>query len=733
MNTNNAMKLETIYGEPVVLEGAEIKGVIHDLLSEVTIKQTYSNKEQQPIEAVYTFPMPIDAVLLNMTVQIGERALAGQIKPKKEAQERYEAAITDGDSAMMLQQVEGGMYTANVGNIGPGEKITLQMSYTTRHELNDGAVRFRLPTVIAPRYGDYANNGVEEHQIPTTSLAAENAFSFALEARGSLVSGAISSPSHKITSRKTETGIEINLANERADMDRDIIVLFKPDQPPVSCAWQGRDLEDQHAVMAFFTPVFQPAQRIARHIKLVLDCSGSMGGEKINRSRDAALAVLNDLQECDFFNITLFGSNYASAFPAMVTASQTNLHKARRVIQSMHANMGGTEMQAALEHAHRLSHPEGLPSDVLLVTDGEVTDHQAIIDSWRTRESRVFTVGIGNQVTEILLQELARTTQAACELVVLNEKIEATILRQFNRIGQPRIQRTDIVWPEDLQPESVSLPTAIFANDAFWINAQFKQVPGGKLAISLKLENGETFQQEAVIEPFETEKAESVSTVARLAASDRIHRTDNDAVIKSQAVAYQLMSSETNYIFVDIRTEKFDELPEVRKVDQMMPSGWDTAPCAGSINSFGMADLDDIDYVEVDGFEMQDSCSVPVSRSISRKSLSEPVEMFSDLHEYEIEIPEYLKQLSEHYKNPKDLLAAEQLTSITLPDDLLKFVLRFSRQKTSFQDAFIQSLIYLAKKYEDKLDKLTIRFYTKLAKQFKQTDDLQDELKFFFS
>ncbi|MDH5181606.1 MAG: VIT domain-containing protein, partial [Gammaproteobacteria bacterium] len=275
-----AMKLETIYGEPLVLEGAEINGVIHDLLSEVTVRQTYSNHEDKPIEAVYTFPMPIDAVLLNMTVQIGERTLSGRILPKKEAEERYEEAITDGNSAMMLQKVESGMYTANVGNIAPGERVSLVMTYTTRHELRDGSVRFRLPTVIAPRYGNALQAGFEEHQVPETRLAAENRFSFILTAQGKLAGGDITSPSHKLVMNKTAHGIDISLADGRATMDRDIIVVFKPELPPLSCAWQGHDLNEQTAVMAWFTPLFNPKQATARHIKLVLDCSGSMGGEK---------------------------------------------------------------------------------------------------------------------------------------------------------------------------------------------------------------------------------------------------------------------------------------------------------------------------------------------------------------------------------------------------------------------------------------------------------------------
>ena len=66
---------------------------IENLLSEVTIKQVYSNLEKVNIEAVYTFPLPLDAVLLDMTIKTKTKELQGVVIEKKEAEDRYEDAI----------------------------------------------------------------------------------------------------------------------------------------------------------------------------------------------------------------------------------------------------------------------------------------------------------------------------------------------------------------------------------------------------------------------------------------------------------------------------------------------------------------------------------------------------------------------------------------------------------------------------------------------------------------
>jgi Ca-activated chloride channel family protein len=51
--------------------------------------------------------------------------LEGVVVEKKAAEERYEDAITAGDAAVMLEQLEPGLYTMNVGNLLPNEDASV--------------------------------------------------------------------------------------------------------------------------------------------------------------------------------------------------------------------------------------------------------------------------------------------------------------------------------------------------------------------------------------------------------------------------------------------------------------------------------------------------------------------------------------------------------------------------------------------------------------------------------
>jgi len=98
------------------------------LLSEVTVTQTYENLEETNIEAVYTLPLSLDVVLMELTLELNGEILRGEVKPKNEAEADYEDAIEEGDSAVLLTQVQPGLFSVNVGNLMAGEKAKLRFA-----------------------------------------------------------------------------------------------------------------------------------------------------------------------------------------------------------------------------------------------------------------------------------------------------------------------------------------------------------------------------------------------------------------------------------------------------------------------------------------------------------------------------------------------------------------------------------------------------------------------------
>jgi Ca-activated chloride channel family protein len=219
---NEPIGMRTTRGEPVSLVGVSAKGKVAGLLFELTVEQRYRNATQSNVEAVYTFPLPHDAVLLALQVDVAGKTLAGVVVEKRAAERTYEQALDDGHTAIMLERAGDGLLTANFGNLLAGEEAVIRYAVAQLLRFDGAGVRLTVPTVIAPRYGDPAACGLQEFQAPVHDLAVEYPFSLAIELRGALAGGEFDSPTHGIGVARDADRALVTIDAE-ASLDRDFV------------------------------------------------------------------------------------------------------------------------------------------------------------------------------------------------------------------------------------------------------------------------------------------------------------------------------------------------------------------------------------------------------------------------------------------------------------------------------------------------------------------------------
>jgi Ca-activated chloride channel family protein len=442
-----AAVLEPIGDACIVLESVEVDAGLTGLYSNVEISQTYRNIEDANIEAVYTFPLPLDAVLLDLVLELNGKTLRGVVQPKKEAEEHYEDAINEGDSAILLQQLEPGVFTLNVGNILPNEQAVVRFRYAQMHRWQGDSLRFHLPTTIAPRYGDPSASGMAPHQVQEYALSADRGFSLVVRIDGALAKADFDCPSHPVTVSTSDGVREISLSGGRTLMDRDFVLVMKePAESAVEGLWASDDKE--YVALASFHPQFpEDIPESPRCVKLVVDCSGSMGGDSIAQARLALREIISSLKPNDYFNLITFGSTFNLLFSEPVIANEDNIRVATHFVEQIDANMGGTEIGEALTAAYRCGKIGGLSADLLLITDGEIWNHEQVVKDAQKSAHRIFTVGVGSAVSEAFVRRVAETTSGACELVSPRENMSERIVRHFRRIDQPKAKSVHIEWP----------------------------------------------------------------------------------------------------------------------------------------------------------------------------------------------------------------------------------------------------------------------------------------------
>jgi Ca-activated chloride channel family protein len=592
---NLACALTGVKGEQVALTDVSVSAVLHDLLSEVTVSQVYRNDEKVNIEAVYTFPLPLDAVLLELQVEIGGRVLKGVVVEKKAAEEKYEDAVAAGDAAVMLEMIEPGLYTMNVGNLLPQEKATITFSYAILYRWAGDRLRLFLPTTVAPRFGDSPH---APHQAPEFSLTVENQFSLNVEISGSLRDAQFVCPSHQVALTKLADKVVISLQQAKAVMDRDFILNVKAPQATRSFALCGSD-GDGLATVASFQPFFPGLQQPRPlNLAIVIDCSGSMQGDSMEQAKQALEGILDALQAHDQVTLIAFGNATNALSDRLLPCNKTNLVKAKHFAKKLDANMGGTEIGGALQVAYKAVGASE-SADIFLVTDGEVSSWEAVVQEARGSGHRIFTVGVGSAVSEAFVRGLAAGTGGECELVSPQEGMADRVIRHFERMRAPRAKRVEVHWPEGAHGVTPSKLGAVFEGDTVIACARFDHPSiSGNAVLEIETEKGEVTRQELPISIAPSSgTADPLSTVARLAAATRLRELDDGAGLET-ALRYRLVSPWTNWLVLAARPEdeKAQDLPELRKVPQTLAAGWGGV---GQVLACSVADMS-VDHMELD-------------------------------------------------------------------------------------------------------------------------------------
>ena len=546
--------------------------------------EAFSNPTDQNVEVLYTFPLPYGALLLAVEVQLGDQHLSGLVVEKKQAEARYEEAISEGDAAIMLEKNADHSYSLNLSNLDAQESgvITLRLAQTLPFE--QGGLRLLIPTVIAPRYGDAEiDGGLQPHQVVQTSLLADYPFEIELHLHGDLRHARVASPSHPVSvaqPRGTSDALTVSLAR-RGALDRDFVLIL--DQlAHDSMVVLARDSvnADYVVALASFCPQIPEHESNPLAVKILVDCSGSMAGDSMDAAKRALQSIVQQLGTRDRFSLSRFGTTVEHRSPGLWLSTEATQLAAQRWIGNLQADLGGTEMNVALISTFRLA--QTAPSDVLIVTDGEIDAIDRTIASAKLSKHRLFVVGIGSSPAESHLRRLAAATGGTCDFVAPGgEGVEPAILRMFARLRSPQLADVSVVWPDTVVPEWVSpLNKTIFSGDTVNVFALFKQAPVGEVCLQgVRSSDGPS---EVIGCAHVGVAIETGYTLSKLTAFERLKsmpadgQSDALSASSQMAVDYQLVTEQTNFLMIHKRAEedKPTDMPELHKVSHMVPAGW---------------------------------------------------------------------------------------------------------------------------------------------------------------
>ena len=584
----------------VPLEQTRVRIKIAGHLAEATVTQVFINPYQQRkkgnIEAVYVFPLPVNAAVRGFVLRHGGREIRGRLLRREAARAIYRQARAAGKVAALLTQQRPNIFTQQVANLRPGQRVEVELRYASALRYDAGTYELVFPMVVGPRHARLkrGRRGAPARLSPPVlppALRSSHDIRLQVDLESGLPLSGLRSPSHLIHLRHASaSSARVTLDPRDRIPNKDFVLRFGvAGARPRAAALTHRAAAGQPGyLMLTLQPPEErfPRRVLPRELIFVLDTSSSMSGAPLAKSKQLVRRCLQNLGPDDTFQLVGFGDRVellhtaAPGGPAMIARSARNVALALGWLRRQRA-AGGTQMGAGLQAALDLPHDPARLRLVVLLTDGYITDEARLLRLVRQRAgpARVFSFGVGTAVNRYLLAELAVQGRGVAAVVRPDERPELAVDRFFTRISSPLITELSVKLLRtsgDLRLESVSparLPD-LFVGQPLRLLGRLRGAGSGALLVRGRGGSGRPLELRvplrAVAAAHGNPALAAVWARARIAELERAMLGRDDPRLLKQvldlALSHQLLTRHTAFVAVDQQDRDTAARPTLRVV-----------------------------------------------------------------------------------------------------------------------------------------------------------------------
>jgi Ca-activated chloride channel family protein len=451
---------------------------VSGMIARAKVRQTFANPFDDWYEAVYVFPLPENAAVDHLRLRIGERIFEGVIRERGEAKKAYERARDAGQRAALLEQERPNIFTTSVANIGPQQKIVVEIEYQQTLKYDSGRFSLRFPMVVGPRYipgtvpfatdtGTGWSHDTDEvpdaSRITPPVLPPEagpiNPVSLRVKLDAGVPLAAVASSYHPIREQRVNDRTRIvELADRVTPANRDFVLEWQPalGAAPQTAWFTEKTAGKTYGLLMLMPPQSAPAtHRIAREVIFVIDTSGSMEGTSMQQAKEALALAIDRLPLDDRFNVIEFNSVARKLFTDARPATADNLDVARQWVGNLNAG-GGTEIALALDLVLDGKDQAERIRQIVFLTDGEVGNEDALFQMIRSRlgDSRLFTVGIGSAPNGHFMTKAAEVGRGTFTYIGKVGEVGARMGELFAKLESPVLKGIRIDWPAGARAEA---------------------------------------------------------------------------------------------------------------------------------------------------------------------------------------------------------------------------------------------------------------------------------------
>ncbi len=466
--------------KPFDVGEVDVDVTINNGIAITTVEQTFLNHEDRQREGIYFFPLPKNASISNFAMKIKGNWVTGEVLEKKQARDIYDSIVNKKKDPGLLEQEDYKKFSVRVFPIPANgtQRIRIQYYQPLRKDTN-----YRVYTYpLERKFND------EPYRAGELSVTVEVLSEAPLKK--------VYSPSHgdRMTALKNQKQyVRASIEESGVHLDHDFVIGYQLEKNQtrmglVATREKGKD--------GYFMGVVTPGMDLQKEREsgvytFLLDASGSMDGGKLQLAKKALRQFLGHLQEQDRINIMRFNDSNKFLARSHLKATEENVDNAKAFLESIDAR-GDTDLKSAL--ADTIDTYSGdRKHNIVIFSDGIAHDETYLKMATDASTSvRVFSLGIGNEVSRPLLKSLADQTGGHADFVSASGDLNRRVRQLYTKSSQPVMK--DISFNveggevRDVHPSNLD---QLFAGQQLLLFGRFRGSGKGKATLTGTV-NGET-------------------------------------------------------------------------------------------------------------------------------------------------------------------------------------------------------------------------------------------------
>ncbi|EAX98262.1 von Willebrand factor type A domain containing protein [Trichomonas vaginalis G3] len=439
-----------------------IDGIQQDTFLSYTIKQVFTNTTGKNTDITYFFPNEPQFCTYDSLFIVDGKEIKPQLRVKEEAKKEFDEAKEAGHHAMLGEDIGNGLSSFQLGNLPAGKTAEIHLKVSFLADLNENGYFYKFPLTHKYQKGSVTNDysdKPETFHFATTIKTQKEIQDVKVSVQGNKN---LNDP-HNATF----------VTNEAPTKDAIIIeAQIKDEDKNVAVSSDG-----YIAVTTY--PFFEGSIESNSEFYFVVDCSGSMAGKRIENAVKCMRLFIQSLPVGCRFAILKFGSQFQTVLEPCDYTDE-NVARAMKLLDTIKADMGGTDILSPLQHVSELKAKEGFVKQIFFLTDGEVHNPDMICATAQKNRSgnRIFSIGLGSGADPGLIKGMARKSGGNYSIIGDDDNMNEKVIEMLSSAISPALKDITIqsestqteMWPSPCPPLFAKNPQSFIAKSNFTDN-----------------------------------------------------------------------------------------------------------------------------------------------------------------------------------------------------------------------------------------------------------------------